>query len=243
MIFSLNETERFLKKIHSLGECVTFSEYNGGNKFLVRHDVDLDLRLARDFAIMEQKIGIKATYFVLTGCATYNIFNKKNREYLKEIIELGHEVGLHFDPTLYTDEFMQEAAEKEADIMQFICGTQVKSISLHNPSLHGQYPELDGFVNAYNKKIFSDDMYISDSRYTFRGKNPFEFIERIVNTPIQVLLHPLHYTISGGGYNVVLSDWLDHFINDINNSFEGNDKFKSDVNGNLLAEYSAHLKK
>ena len=63
--------------------------------------VDFDLQLALDLALFEKEIGIKSTYFILTTCESYNVLAEKNKEILKKIISLGHEIGLHFDPTLY----------------------------------------------------------------------------------------------------------------------------------------------
>lgn len=108
------------------------------------------------------------------------------------MIEMGHEIGLHFDPTLYTDN-LESAVKKEADILSFAIQAKVRSISLHNKSVHGQYPMFKDFVNAYDPKLFSDKTYISDSRFDFRGKDPFEFINNIDSGTVQVLLHPLHY--------------------------------------------------
>ena len=40
--------------------------------------------------------------------------------------------------------------------------------------------------------------YLSDSRFDFRGKNPYEFIKNIDKVGfIQIFLHPLHYSENG----------------------------------------------
>ena len=199
-IFKYAELEKFYKRVRELGNTILFRDFNGEKSFLIRHDVDFDLKLALDLAIFENKLGIKSTYFILTTCESYNILCEKNKKILKQIISLGHEVGLHFDPTLYEND-LSNAVEKECFILALATKVEVKSISLHNPSVHGKYPMFKGLVNAYDNKLFSDNNYISDSCFDFRGKEPFKFIENVKDNMIQILLHPLHFSIEGWGYD------------------------------------------
>ncbi len=109
----------------------------------------------------------------------------------------GFEIGLHFDPTLYPKESVEGLKEKaifEASIVEFVTGKKVKSISLHNPSIHGQYPMFGGFRNAYAPEYFQPENYMSDSRMSFRDKNPYEFIKKAATNKLQILLHPIHYS-------------------------------------------------
>ena len=148
-IFRYNNLEKFYLKIKSLGETVLFKDFDGGKLFLIRHDVDFDLQLALDLALFEKEIGIKSTYFILTTCESYNVLAEKNKEILKKIISLGHEIGLHFDPTLYKNN-LEDKVKKECSILSLAVGTEIKSISLHNPSVHGEYPMFHNMVNAYD---------------------------------------------------------------------------------------------
>jgi hypothetical protein len=43
---------------------------------------------------------------------------------------------------------------------------------------------------------------------SFRGKDPFTFVEAARERPVQVLLHPLHYTDAGQSYPEIFADRL-----------------------------------
>ena len=146
-IFKISGLEKFYLKVKSLGETILFKDYKGGKVFLIRHDVDFDLNLALNLAKFENEIGIRSTYFVLTSCESYNVLCEKNKLILKKIISLGHEIGLHFDPSIYKDN-LDDIVKKECSILSFASDSTIKSISIHNPTVHGQYPIFDNMVNA-----------------------------------------------------------------------------------------------
>jgi len=147
----------------------------------------------------------------------------------------GFEIGLHFDPTLYDEETMRSAVDREIEILSFAVGSEVRSISLHNPSISGQYPLFDGYRNAYDPAIFDDDCYLSDSRMQFRGKDPYEFVKRAIEKPIQVLLHPMHFSPEGGGYDAVVSDGIQQYIQRIHKSFQPNATYVIDVGDDIMS--------
>lgn len=234
MIFKNSELERFFCSIKKLNETKLFREWKGEKCFLIRHDIDFDLQLAHDMATLQNKLGIKATYFILTSCEYYNILSKNSRSILKSITKMGHEVALHFDPTLYKKN-MKEGFLKEIEILSTAIESNVKSVSLHNPTSHGQYPLFDGFVNAYDPNLFSDSNYISDSCFSFRGKNPFEFIKGIDKNMIQILLHPLHYTTSGAGYDKIMVNSFERRMMEADQEFSPVNKvFKKQVGNSLV---------
>ncbi len=233
MIFQYDQLREFFGAINDLGTTQRFKDWQGANVFLMRHDVDFDIKLAHQLAEIEQDEGIVSTFFILTTCESYNVSCDRNRKLLREMVAMGHEIGLHFDPTLYGDA-LDPAVQKEADLLSFVADEKVNSISLHNPSIHGQFPLFDGFVNAYDKSMFSDDNYISDSCYMFRGKNPFEFIKRISNSMIQILLHPMHYSESGGGYDEVCVDTLLRYMQEVHSTFLINSTYKEQMGEDFI---------
>lgn len=232
MIFKYEELRHFFSEINNLGKTELFRDWNGDKVFLIRHDVDFDLKLAHNMAMIENKLGIVSTFFILTSCHSYNVLSQQNRTLLKEIINMGHEIGLHFDPTLYPEN-LNKYVEKEAEVLSLACGSEVKSISLHNPSVHGQFPLFKNYVNAYDPAMFSDDNYISDSCFNFRGKNPFEFIKGIKSKMIQILLHPMHYSEQGWGYDDILVDSFRLYMNQIHESFLVNATYREQVGDNF----------
>lgn len=82
-----------------------FSNYVNCHEFdktiIMRHDVDMSLNKALEFAKLEYDNNIKSTYFVLISTNFYNVFSKESRDILNEIRALGHDIGLHFDEKKY----------------------------------------------------------------------------------------------------------------------------------------------
>lgn len=234
MIFKYDQFREFITEIKNSGRLQLFKDWKGEKVFLLRHDVDFDIYLAHQLAQIEKEENVISTFFILTSCETYNVLNKKNRLLLREMIEMGHEIGLHFDPTLY-NENLEVALEKEIEILSFAIDEQVKSVSLHNPSIHGQFPVFEGYVNAYDPRLFSNENYISDSRFLFRGKNPFEFLKNIDKGMIQILLHPMHYSITGGGYDEILCNTFIRYMNDIHNTFKENSTYFDQIGEDFIS--------
>lgn len=235
MNFKYTDYIHFLQELNKLGASKLFREDASTTAcYLLRHDIDFSLRLAYEMAKMEHENGIKATYFILTTCERYNILSEKGREYLKKIIDLDHEIGLHFDPTLYGETNLEEAVKKEVELLSFATGIEIKSISLHNPSIHGQYPLFEGFVNAYDPTLFSDENYISDSCFSFRGKDPLKFIQKIAHQTIQILIHPLHFSKNGHGYKEIFAEEFCAEIFQHHLSYtEANMAYKEQLNGSF----------
>ena len=146
---------------------------------------------------------------------------------LRQIADWGFDIGLHFDPTTYGDadqDKLQKRCEFEASILADVTGQPVRSVSLHNPSVHGQYPIFDGLVNAYDQAVFTPDIYLSDSRMTFRH-DPYVFVDRASGGPVQVLLHPIHYSDSGSKYDSLFEAFLRRFVDELDDEFRVNDGY------------------
>lgn len=216
-----------------LGKILPFVEWDhSSNAIILRHDVDFDIEAAYQLALIEAECDIRSTFFFLTTCHTYNPLSSTNQKKLREMQKMGFEIGLHFDPTVYGDvsgRKLKEFVDKEADILTSITSAPVNSISLHNPSVHGQYPLFEGYCNAYDPKFFSDKSYLSDSRMDFRGKNPYEFVERVKEHPIQILLHPLHYSEHSSSYPEIFCEHIKNYANDIHNEFTINSTYSNQI--------------
>jgi len=53
---------------------------------LLRHDIDADLEAARDMALMESRVGVRATYFLMLRSPIYNLFGRANSQFVHQII-------------------------------------------------------------------------------------------------------------------------------------------------------------
>jgi len=214
-------------------------EWDGDNCIVVRHDIDISIRKALHFARMESCHKVNSTYFIMTTAPTYNISSKENRSYLIEIFDMGFEIGLHFDPSVYRNadtKYIEDRADSEADIISDIVGERVKSISLHNASLITREFEFGKrFKEAYPYfgGIWGDKgIYVSDSRMKF-PKNIYDVISKSIDCPVQLLLHPEHYSIDGDSYDRIFSKVVLDYIDDIEHTFEDNSKYDEVVGGRL----------
>lgn len=215
-------------------------DWNGENCIVVRHDIDISIKKALYFARMEScHKKINSTYFVMTTAPTYNISSKENRSCLREIFDMGFEIGLHFDPSIYENadaKYIEKIADSEANIISEIIGEHIVSISLHNVSLITRKFEFGKrFKEAYSYfgGIWGDKgIYVSDSRMEF-PKNIYDIMSKSVECPIQLLLHPEHYSINGDSYDRIFSKVVLDYIEDIERAFEVNSKYKEVVRGRL----------
>ncbi len=236
-VFSYSKYVEFISHLKSQGPISTFRDWDGSNCFLLRHDVDFDISLAHRLSQIEKDQGIRSSFFILVSGDTYNPLSLTNRRLLLEMADSGFEIGLHFDPTIYpfsNDGDLEKYVKNEAQLLESVVHRPVKSVSLHNPSVHGQFPIFQDFINAYDPKYFNDACYISDSRMNFGKKEPFEFVKAISRGPIQVLLHPMHYSESGHSYPNIMSEHICRYTRTIHNNFSVNSTYREQV-GHCLA--------
>ena len=237
MIFKYREYIKFLDHLKLNGKLETFSEWKGDNVFLLRHDIDLDIAMAGEIAKIENNNNVKSTFFILTTGNTYNPLSINNRVIIKQIVLLGHEIGLHFDPTVYDNlpkEILEQKAKMEASIIEEITGNELRAISLHNPSVHYQYPIFSEFINAYDKKIFNESSYIADSRMDFRGENIYDFVLRVKTNPVQILLHPMHFSEEGLGYPDNICTHIINYIKFLDDDYSENSTYNEIMNTSLF---------
>ena len=244
MIYSYSEYRKFLERLKSLGNCVTFSEHAAANSFLLRFDVDFDLLYAYRIAKINEENNVKATFFILTTCHFYNIFSKTNRNLIRSISDTGAEIGLHFDPTIYPhkeENELKEEVDFESSLLSKIVQKQIKAISLHNPSIHNLFPQFDGFINAYDPQFFKDSAYISDSCMNFRGKDLMEFIKKINKESIQITLHPMHYSKFERGYDDIMVEHIVRYTKEIDKNFLANFTYVEQVKPDLLLKFKEKI--
>jgi hypothetical protein len=238
-LFRYSELKNFIIKATEYGQVSSFENRSGLSGIILRHDVDFDLKPALRMAELERECGVSSTFFILTSAPTYNLNCSMSRKALRNLSDWGFEIGLHFDPTLYPDddvEGLEERAFFETSIIEFVIGKRVKSLSLHNPSIHGQYPIFKSFLNAYAPEYFQAQNYMSDSRMSFRDKEPYEFIKRAATDRLQILLHPIHYSEEGESYLSLISECVFRFADTLHEYISLNSGYSEEMNGKTLRE-------
>ncbi len=239
-LFKYAELKNFFSECLKYGVVTSFEKMTAeSNGIILRHDVDWDVTTALKLAELEKECAVCSTFFFLPSCPFYNLNSTANRKMLQKMVGDGFEIGLHFDPTLYAQESVEGLEEKaifEASIIEFITGKKVKSISLHNPSIHGQYPMFGGFRNAYAPEYFQRENYLSDARMNFRDKNPYEFIKKAATNRLQITLHPLHYSENGENYPKLLRKNVYRYADSLHEYTSVNSQYIEEMNGKTLRE-------
>jgi len=125
---------------------------------LLRHDIDQSLEQALRVARIEHEHGLRSTFFVWLTSPFYNVLDPAQSAIVRELVALGHQVGLHFDETAYAPEPCDELSapvSREADILSDLLGLAVRVVSLHRPServLRGDV-RLPGLSNTYEARF------------------------------------------------------------------------------------------
>jgi hypothetical protein len=165
---------------------------------LLRHDVDFSLEYAVAMADLEAQLGVRSTYFVLLYNDYYNPMSPDGRSMLRKLMELGHEVGLHWDSSVYAFEpgSMRDHFRRDLATLGELVGRPIASASQHIPA---DSPLLDVSTlvpnEAYSEAIRRRFAYVSDSAMKWRDTTPYDLIERSVE--IQFLAHPLWWFAAG----------------------------------------------
>lgn len=105
MQFTYRAYKALIKRLRSKQyELVGYTDYESKDKCaILRHDVDTSIDKALELAALESQENVKSTYFFLLNTDFYNIASQNSMEKIQRIHAMGHEIGLHFDETKYTD--------------------------------------------------------------------------------------------------------------------------------------------
>ena len=176
----------------------------------LRHDIDNDLGLAVEMARIENSLSIKSTYYIMVRSPMYNIFSRENALFIKEIIKLGHNIGLHFDIEYlpnYNIEIVKHEILRESGIIENEFNIGVSSFSYHQPSrdVLDKRLVIPSKVNVYNMDIDIQAKYFSDSNMNEdRITSLLDYIKEPIDHKIQLLIHPMWWMrdIQSDSYNI-----------------------------------------
>jgi hypothetical protein len=176
---------------------------------VVRHDIDISLRLALEIARIEHEQGVQATYFVTLHSPFYNALSHSNAEAISQLHQWGHQIALHMDHRPYGGDFAKALLEVNA-LAQFYPYINTQLVSLHSPINLEQMPiaSFEQLQNVYGH-VFSKDMtYISDSTGRWRYGHPLDSEAFHSRKPIQLLTHPIWWLQDSETATEKLEWWL-----------------------------------
>ena len=174
----------------------------------MRHDVDLSIKKALEFAEFEANIGVPSTYYILTNGEFYNPFSTTNIEKIKMIKDLGHSIGLHYDLTSIKNcdpEAQCLNIQAHRAILEYALKYEIKLISFHNK---GNLPNYELITQLNLADMVCPDM---DQRFKFitdhGGQWTEDPIDVIMNyTNIQMNTHPLWWSESTSEWKTKIHD-------------------------------------
>lgn len=192
--------------------CLTFAELAGnaadeGRQCLLRHDVDVSVAFALDMARVEAAIGVRSTYFLMPRSPAYNLLSRHSSLAVREMVELGHDIGLHFDAAhpLVTADGLTEQVRDEAALVGKLAGRPVSAFSFHQPSpdILQQRVKIPDLINTYNPDQLQGWHYASDSNRTWRGETGLALLRATSHCKLQLLIHPMWWVCAAKGTEAV----------------------------------------
>ena len=161
---------------------------------ILRHDIDILPSDAINLAEIENSYNYKAYYFFLVNTDFYNVNSQNNKKIIRNLVNLGHQIGLHYDDvnTEKSKNIMDSVIEQECKILEDISQQKISCISFHRPSkeLFGLDEKIAGRLHTYMPEFFSKISYVSDSRGEWNYGHPLENDFYDNGTAAQVLIHP-----------------------------------------------------
>ncbi len=168
--FTLKIYEELLRAFEARGyRFYTFEEYCGGEcggdeKFVVlRHDVDLRVENSLATAKIENSIsdsrgGIRASYYFRT------LSESNNPQIIKDIVELGHEVGYHYEDMSLCDADPERAVEHFGKWLEYFrTYYPVKTICMHGaPTSKYDSKDIWQFANYRDFGLIGEPYFDTD---------------------------------------------------------------------------------
>ncbi len=213
--FSLEGYLSLIESIRAQGyQAKRYAEASPSSRHLIlRHDVDFDLDRAVRMAEAEAKAGVSAIYFILLRTEMYNAQSSEGAQAILRLAALDHDVGLHFDATLYdpTQSALVAAVREEATVLSGIVRKPVNVFSFHRPSpdVLNDEVQVEGMINAYNERFFRAFGYCSDSQGTWRHGPPLAHPALAEGRGLHLLTHPIWWT---GEPNATPQQKLESFL-------------------------------
>lgn len=170
---------------------------------LMRHDVEFSLTSALRIAELDHEAGVRSTFFLLFS-SDYNLFEPDSAAIVQRILDLGHDLGLHYDLMAYERAGGDpvEIARRQIELMETYWTTKVHAASCHLAMRAGRTLDLPGVIDTYDPLYIDEIKYLSDSTQKWR--------EGVVTSllgeydKIHLLMHEYYWSEEGHPFDVLL---------------------------------------
>ena len=223
-------TEFLIAIIESGYTCITTEDYftkqfdKNAKLFILRHDVDRLPFNAVVLAKIQKELNVKGTYYWRIHPESYN------EQAIKEVVELGHELGYHYeDVTLCKGDLDKSVKHFEDTLQNFRKFYPIQTICMHGSPMskwdnrliwdNANYREYGIIAEPYYDFDFNEFFYLTDTgrhwndeKISVRDKVNSEFDRTIKNT--DDIIHKLKNNLLPNRlmYNIHPHRWNDGFI-------------------------------
>jgi hypothetical protein len=166
---------------------------------LLRHDVDSDLGAALDIARIEAELGVRSTYFVMLRSPVYNAFSRANHELVEQILELGHHLGLHYEPAFAprAGRTHEDQIDAEQRTLADMFGAPVRVVAFHQVSLAPGSEAIE-VRDAVKATYLPGYEFIADPNKSDWVLEAFTAFRDRLHARVQLLVHPMWWVAEPG---------------------------------------------
>jgi hypothetical protein len=226
LVFTLHRLQLKLSLALDKGYCFqTISEWYTSQpkdwlgkdlKFMLRVDIDLYPEKVIPLQSLLSKLGIRATFFVRLHSPSYNPLSFASLNLIHDLVQEGHEVGLHHEAIDYKHMVSRQAGNpllRQLSLFQSLFGFRPSGVAGHGgltgfnnqdiffDSTASDYDLLYEAYDASTSGIFAQSRFVSDSLWTewkaydngiLRTGDKRTLEKHIEETPenLYVLIHP-----------------------------------------------------
>ena len=195
--FTIAHYTQILKLLKSNYILSQYDNFNKNEKFaILRHDIDFSPQRALRVAQVEAQEGMRSTYFIHIHSEYYNVLEEEIYKIILKILDLEHDIGIHFDTHFYAIDSKQSIQENllfEKELFEKLFPTKIKSFSFHNTNtfiLSCQDDEYAGLINTYSAYFQKEVSYCSDSNGYWKYSRMYELVSQATAPSLQLLTHP-----------------------------------------------------
>ncbi len=196
--FTFGNYRKLLKIAKKHYTFLSFENAEQCEKYIIwRHDVDYSIYNSCKLSNIESEEGVRAIYFLRLHSEFYNILERKVADFVRNIIALGHDIGLHFECDYYGIKEVNDLHKYlliEKRILEEMFDLEIKVFSFHNPnefSMSCKDLQYANIINANANTFMESVGYCSDSNGYWRFQRLEDFLQQRHEKRLHVLTHPV----------------------------------------------------